>query len=230
MSVTAEQMGLFIKEARKNAGLTQQDVAQAVGVSVQAVSKWEVGQSMPDTALLPDIADCLGLTLDALFGRREMQERLACLPDDGQLRVTQFLGRRLLRADERAEDAPPIPLAFDEAVRRALTPDEQGRLRLAVLVEGDAAITGGVQGEVRADAGNVNCWGKIAGGVHAQGDVICWGNIAGGVHAQGDVIGRGDIAGDIHAQGGVNCSKDILGDVRAGGDVICQGGIRHSDS
>ena len=69
MSITAEQMGAIIRDQRKARNLTQQDLAQAANVTVQAVSKWEIGQSLPDVALLPDIADFLGLTLDALFGR-----------------------------------------------------------------------------------------------------------------------------------------------------------------
>ena len=59
-----EQIGKF----RRAAGLTQEDLGRAVGVSTQAVSRWENGGA-PDIALLPALADRLGVTIDALFGR-----------------------------------------------------------------------------------------------------------------------------------------------------------------
>ena len=61
-------MGERIKELRKNAGMTQEDLGNKIGVSAQAVSKWECG-SVPDTELIPKIADCFGVSIDALFGR-----------------------------------------------------------------------------------------------------------------------------------------------------------------
>ena len=53
---------------RKNAGLTQDDVAQHLGISPQAVSKWENDLSCPDIMLLPEIAKLYGKTVDALLG------------------------------------------------------------------------------------------------------------------------------------------------------------------
>lgn len=53
---------------RHEAGLTQEALGELVGVSMQAVSKWENG-GVPDALLLPAIADALGVSVDALFGR-----------------------------------------------------------------------------------------------------------------------------------------------------------------
>jgi len=61
-------MGERIKELRKGAGMTQEELGNRIGVSAQAVSKWECG-SVPDTELIPKIADCFGVSVDALFGR-----------------------------------------------------------------------------------------------------------------------------------------------------------------
>ena len=63
-------MDFFLKEIRKRKGVKQEQLAEMVGVSPQAVSKWESG-GMPDAALLPRIAESLGVTVDALFGREE---------------------------------------------------------------------------------------------------------------------------------------------------------------
>ncbi|MBD5160570.1 MAG: helix-turn-helix transcriptional regulator [Oscillibacter sp.] len=61
-------MGEQITRYRKERNLTQEELGRAVGVSTQAVSRWENGGA-PDVALLPAIADKLGVTVDALFGR-----------------------------------------------------------------------------------------------------------------------------------------------------------------
>lgn len=63
-------IGSVIARERRLRGVTQQELAERLGVSKAAVSKWEVGQSMPDVALLPRIAAYFSLTLDELFGYR----------------------------------------------------------------------------------------------------------------------------------------------------------------
>lgn len=61
-------IGEQIAKYRKAAGLTQEELGKAAGVSTQAVSRWECGGA-PDVTLLPAIADRLHVTVDALFGR-----------------------------------------------------------------------------------------------------------------------------------------------------------------
>lgn len=61
-------LGENIAKYRKEARLTQEDLGKMVGVSTQAVSRWECGGT-PDVELLPVIADRLHVSIDALFGR-----------------------------------------------------------------------------------------------------------------------------------------------------------------
>ena len=58
-----------VKKARLGLGLTQEALGQRVGVSGQAVSKWETSDGYPDPSLLPALADALNVTLDGLFDR-----------------------------------------------------------------------------------------------------------------------------------------------------------------
>ena len=61
-------LGENIKKLRKEMDLTQEKLADLIGVSFQAISKWERGESFPDITILPVIADCFGCTIDDLFG------------------------------------------------------------------------------------------------------------------------------------------------------------------
>lgn len=62
------QIGKTIRMLRLRDKRTQTELADALGVSPQAVSRWETGGSFPDMTLLPSIARCFGVTIDTLFG------------------------------------------------------------------------------------------------------------------------------------------------------------------
>lgn len=64
-----QTIGKRIMENRKRLGLTQDALAEQLGVTAQAVSKWENDQSCPDIATLPKLAEIFGITTDALLGR-----------------------------------------------------------------------------------------------------------------------------------------------------------------
>lgn len=61
------KIGQYIRAQRKAQGLTQQQLAQRMNISFQAVSKWEKGDAIPDVALLLDLADVLNTTTDKLL-------------------------------------------------------------------------------------------------------------------------------------------------------------------
>lgn len=58
-----------IRECREAAGLTQADVMRAMNVDAAAVCRWESGQAFPRADRLPRLADVLGCSIDALYGR-----------------------------------------------------------------------------------------------------------------------------------------------------------------
>ena len=59
------------KTMRKQRNLTQEQIAETLGVSCQAVSKWETNSSYPDISLLPIIADYFGVSVDYLKGETD---------------------------------------------------------------------------------------------------------------------------------------------------------------
>ena len=62
-------IGANIARLRKEKNMTQDQLANLMGISFQAVSKWENGLSSPDVSSFPMLADVFGVTIDELFGR-----------------------------------------------------------------------------------------------------------------------------------------------------------------
>lgn len=71
------KIGEKIKELRKRDGRKQEDLAKALGVTVQAVSRWESGGCYPDVSLIPGIANYFHVSIDVLFGYdNDREERI----------------------------------------------------------------------------------------------------------------------------------------------------------
>jgi len=66
---------LAIAELRKGNGITQSDLADYLGVSFQAVSKWENGTSMPDITLLPMLAEYFKVSVDQILGLKPLNDK-----------------------------------------------------------------------------------------------------------------------------------------------------------
>ena len=101
MNLNLEQIGRFIQSGRKAAGITQVELGERLGVSSQSVSNWERGESLPDIAMLPDLACMFHCSVDTILSGGEggsgfrrhvtvvqMQEALAALD-----RIGELLGR-----------------------------------------------------------------------------------------------------------------------------------------
>lgn len=87
-----ESIGNRIGRLRRQAGMTQEALAEKLGVSSQAVSKWENDLSCPDISLLPELARVLGCTTDELLTGKSNEVRVVPVsqrknPDELVLRI-----------------------------------------------------------------------------------------------------------------------------------------------
>jgi tellurite methyltransferase len=73
-----------ISRYRKELGLTQEALGEKLGVSFQAVSKWETGYTVPETALLPSLAKNLNISVDKLLGYSAFNSDISYYEDDYQ--------------------------------------------------------------------------------------------------------------------------------------------------
>ncbi len=71
-----ETFGQRFARLRKQKGLTQEELGEKIGISGQAVSKWENDASMPDVGILADLSDILGVSLDELLGKETSVTRM----------------------------------------------------------------------------------------------------------------------------------------------------------
>ncbi len=106
---------------RKNRGLTQEALAEKLGVSRQAIAKWENGQSYPDIANLIALSELLLVTVDRLVkDDDECAPRLApsVAPDEAALRAFLIYAKTNAYAAKAAEVAPSRPQSHDYRVER----------------------------------------------------------------------------------------------------------------
>ena len=133
------QIGEKIRTLRKQKNLSQETLAAALGVTFQAVSKWESGTTMPDVALIPALASFFGVSTDELFdfNRYEAEEKVMAIcrqawkvrderPEEAEVilrgGLKQFPGNDILLNNllcvipvpERAEEAIAICRALTE--------------------------------------------------------------------------------------------------------------------
>lgn len=232
--------GARIAENRKALGLTQEGLAQKLGVSNQAVSKWEADQCCPDIMLLPLLADTFGISIDELFGRERAKQTLPApeaaqiveelpWPDDEDLRAVCYIGHRLVDCAE-IEKRPAVSVFGGRGETAVLhysgsvhdihsafgVTVEQGDVSGSVYAEDGVEVGGSVGGDVTAGDG-VSC-GDVGGSIQAGDGVNC-GNVLGHVSA-GDGVNCGEVAGNVEAGDSVRCGN-VGGGVTAGDNVSC---------
>ncbi len=108
-------IGKNIAKYRKRRHMTQEELGAVIGVSNQAVSKWELQSSLPDVTLLPDICQALGITLDALYGMEQAEPPRIAADDFPQKSYENlfrlFMDNSKLRF-ERCPDSSEAKLAW----------------------------------------------------------------------------------------------------------------------
>ena len=77
MHITSIRLQETLRPLRQQAGLTQAQLAEKLGVSDRAVSRWETGAALPDIALLPTLAMLLHVSVDALLGMDSLRRQAA---------------------------------------------------------------------------------------------------------------------------------------------------------
>lgn len=96
---------LMLQKARKNAGYTQQELAEKLGVSVRTITNWEAGDRSPSLEALVTLAKILGVSTDYLLGNETRPQADAAQPDD-------------IAAHTDSEMSPELKAEIEEIARK----------------------------------------------------------------------------------------------------------------
>lgn len=214
-----------ISHYRKQMNLTQEALAQKLGVTNQSVSKWESAQCYPDISLVPKLAEVFQISIDELFGK---EPRFSGLKDifslrDDVIRVVVARGQEIVDMKKLNE---PIHIEFPKHVEG---------LRCRVEIFGNITCNDSMFGDVECQ-GSIQSNKDIFGNVSSSNNVACnqiygdTSNFYGTLSCKGDIHGNastfqggniscGNIAGDVTCGGNIECNT-IEGNVECQGNII----------
>lgn len=109
-----ETIGKRIAELRKNNNLKQDELAEVLGVSPQAVSKWENDISCPDIMLLPKLAKILGTTVDELLSGK-VEAEVSYVPEEERKDIKDMMFRIVMNSPDDGKLKLKIPCALIQA-------------------------------------------------------------------------------------------------------------------
>jgi len=203
-----------IRKYRNKLGLSQEALAEKLGVSPQAISKWECAQSYPDVELLPEIAKIFRINIDDLFSEetKTVKTNNFNLPIDGVLRIVQIKDGKILSEDEYDED---VKIKIDFAQFKYAE-------NINMKIMGNAEINGNINGNVTAKY-NITCE-KIEGNAKAEQAINCGGSIVGYADAGQTISCGGHIGGYADAGNNISCKGSIGGNADAGNNIIVENG------
>ena len=107
-------IGKRIALLRKEKGMTQEDLANAMGVSPQAVSKWENDQTCPDISALPKLSKLLGVTADELLEGKQELPAVRVLPPAERKDMKDMLLRITVDSADGDKVRVNLPMALGE--------------------------------------------------------------------------------------------------------------------
>ena len=106
-------IGKRIAALRREKNLKQDDLAQMLEVSPQAVSKWENDQTCPDISLLPKLAKILGVSVDELLsGKQELQPVVTLVPEDQRKDIKDMVLRIVVDSADGEKVRVNLPMAL----------------------------------------------------------------------------------------------------------------------
>lgn len=107
-----DTIGKRISEYRKKKNLKQDELAEMLGVSPQAVSKWENDLSCPDISLLPELSKIFGISIDELVQGKKEEPVVAVLPEEERKDINKMMLRIVVESSDGNHVRVNLPMAL----------------------------------------------------------------------------------------------------------------------
>ncbi len=211
------KIGEQIANLRKKRELTQEELAKILGVTNQAVSKWESNKCCPDIELLPVIAETFKCSIDTLFGTDKAfreggntYELCSELPwaDDEIIRGVICKGKKILD--------------IQSGVMHKFTFEYIGEAK-SVKSHCNLSILGNVSGDCNAGH-NISVGGIVSGGCQSGHSIAVGGNVSGGCQSRHSIAVGATVNGAVACGNTVECKGNIIGDVE-GQNITVDGDV-----
>ena len=105
-------IGKRISEYRKKKNIKQDELAEMLGVSPQAVSKWENDLSCPDISLLPELSRILGVSIDEIVQGKKEEPIVSVLPEEQRKDINKLMLRIVVDSEEGDRVRVNLPMAL----------------------------------------------------------------------------------------------------------------------
>lgn len=110
-----QTLGKKISQYRKMKGMTQEELAEKMNVSSQAVSKWENDLSIPDLPVLIELADCFNVSLDELVRQKENLNLVQVVEEPLRKPMNQMMFRIVVNSHEGDRVRVNLPVTLIQA-------------------------------------------------------------------------------------------------------------------
>ncbi|MBQ4088875.1 MAG: helix-turn-helix transcriptional regulator [Clostridia bacterium] len=110
-----ETLGQRIGLLRRQKGIKQDEIAEILNVTPQAVSKWENDQTCPDIGLLPQLANLLGITVDELLTGKSNMPETRLVPTEERKDIKNMMLRMVVDSADGDKVRMNLPIAIVEA-------------------------------------------------------------------------------------------------------------------
>ena len=105
-------IGKRISEYRKRKNLKQDELAEMLGVSAQAVSKWENDLSCPDISLLPELSKIFGVSIDEIVQGKKDEPVVSVLPEEQRKDIDKMMLRVQIESGSKDHVRVNLPIAL----------------------------------------------------------------------------------------------------------------------
>ena len=110
-------LGKRLAALRREKGMKQDELSELLGVTPQAISKWENDQTCPDISLLPSLAKIFGISVDELLsGKKEEAPKVRIVPENERKDIKDMMLRIIVNSDDGRIVKINIPMAVIEVL------------------------------------------------------------------------------------------------------------------